>query len=634
MKITKMMIKTVTTLAILTIATAVRSYAGTVYTGDAGRFEQPDTERPVQGQPEMVEKEISHVHFRCETNGVPKVSFLETRIFPLYADSMSYGTPQVGGGCATCNEISKTNLPYFIRTFFEEDDGYELYSRSGTVLSHNDLYSSGYDFDNLSHPIRLGMELDQDPKVICPSCGRKIGDIVTIDKLTYRIKTVVFISHPCSVTAAPGDNASFNFKLLRYIDKDYIPQNYYKWQRNVNGTWENINDGAGSWGETYYGSSTTELRIRNVSAYMKDMKVRCELNGTFGQKVYTDTVYINMPSVTSVPTPSPTASPTPPPATPSPTVVPASPTPTVVPATPTPHAPTPSPVIPSGGGKTEYRPSSSSSSYTPQPSSSSSAPGRSSSTSAPRPGSGETVYKGEIPGHDDGRGDEKIPAANEGSTGGRSGGTSGSSSKTGPSSRSGSSSDMTGSSSVTRQTGSGNYVTKNGVLYLIDDEDTGIGPEDPASQPESVETEDRPNMYEAGDLAVDGEYREQEYEKGFFSTNAGYATIAVSALLLTALAIFFLFFGVIVFGEVEEHDEVFEFCAVRLMRRRDGNWYVNLGNSFDDNAVLKLRIGLLFAVIFEEWDVIGEVGGTYEGQVKGQVEQGMLLYRRSIRRIV
>ncbi len=174
---------------------------------------------------------------------------------------------------------------------------------------------------------------------------------------------------------------------------------------------------------------------------------------------------------------------------------------------------------------------------------------------------------------------------------------------------------------------------KNGILYVIDDDTLPVGTEEGGKE-ERLETAENENLYQASDLAMDGQVQDMEYERGFFKTPAGYATIAAAAFLLLLLLVFLLFFGVIVFGEAEEHDEVFEFCALRLMRRREGNWYVSLGNAFDDNAVIKLRIGLIFAVIFEGWDIVGEVSGTYEGQIKGQVEQGMMLYRKSVRRIV
>lgn len=175
---------------------------------------------------------------------------------------------------------------------------------------------------------------------------------------------------------------------------------------------------------------------------------------------------------------------------------------------------------------------------------------------------------------------------------------------------------------------------RNGVLYVIDDENPDIGTENTVPETGSVENVETEMAYELSDLATLGQMNEKELEKGFFSTVPGIITIACISLLVLLLLLFFLFFGVMVFGEVEEHDEVFEICAVRLMRRREGNWYVRLGNAFDDNAVLKLRIGLLFAVIFEGWDLVGEASGSYEGTVSGVVEQGMLLYRKSVRRTV
>ena len=176
---------------------------------------------------------------------------------------------------------------------------------------------------------------------------------------------------------------------------------------------------------------------------------------------------------------------------------------------------------------------------------------------------------------------------------------------------------------------------KNGVLYIIDDNDNagGTGPGGDGAGDE-VESAEEDMEYAASDLAVDGQLREQSIDKGFFSTPWGYAAIIAIAVVILLLLLFFLFFGVIVFGEIEEHDEVFELCAIRLMLRRDGGWYVNLGSAFDDNAVLRLNIGLLFAVMFDGWDVTGKTSGMYEGEVTGQIRQGMLLYRKSIRRSV
>lgn len=176
---------------------------------------------------------------------------------------------------------------------------------------------------------------------------------------------------------------------------------------------------------------------------------------------------------------------------------------------------------------------------------------------------------------------------------------------------------------------------KNGVLYVINDEDENVSTEgelpDKDTEEETIESEE---AYSAEDLAGEEKYMEQTFENGFFGSPWGIAMIIAAALLILALLLFLLFFGVIVFGEVEEHDDVFELCALRLIFRKDGNWHVKLGNAFDDNAALRLHIGLLFAKLFEDWDLTGEVTGIYEGEVTGSITQKMMLCRRNIRRSV
>ena len=191
------------------------------------------------------------------------------------------------------------------------------------------------------------------------------------------------------------------------------------------------------------------------------------------------------------------------------------------------------------------------------------------------------------------------------------------------------------SSSTGRLKNGASTVMKNGILYIIDDDDTDIGPGDP-KESGRIETEDieSEKEYSASDLATEKELQEMEEKVGFFDTIPGILAIAGCTLLILALLLFFLFFGVIVTGEVEEHDEVFELCSIRIMMRKDGNWKVNLGQAFDENAVLKLRPGLLFALIFEGVDVIGTSSGEHEGEVTGQIATEVLLYRKNIRRSV
>lgn len=171
---------------------------------------------------------------------------------------------------------------------------------------------------------------------------------------------------------------------------------------------------------------------------------------------------------------------------------------------------------------------------------------------------------------------------------------------------------------------------KDGILYIIDDDDIVAQiPEEAGSSEEAVDAED---AYSAADLAAEELLRQQSLAAGFWGTIPGYLTMIAIILVLLLLALFFLFFGVIVTGEIEEHDEVFELCAIRLMKWKDGNWCVRLGSAFDENAVLKLRIGILFAVMFDEWTLTGETEGIYEGRVEGPISQNMLMYRKNIRR--
>ena len=175
---------------------------------------------------------------------------------------------------------------------------------------------------------------------------------------------------------------------------------------------------------------------------------------------------------------------------------------------------------------------------------------------------------------------------------------------------------------------------KNGILYIIEDDNEDIGPGE-ALQDDRIETEEveAEKEYSASDLAAEKELSEMT-EEGFFDSAAGIAAIAGCSLLILALLLLFLFFGVIVSTEAEEHDEVFELCAIRIMTRKDGNWRVNLGRAFDENAVVKLRPGLIFAMIFEGVDVYGASSGDHEGVVIGQISHEVLLYRKNIRRSV
>ena len=93
---------------------------------------------------------------------------------------------------------------------------------------------------------------------------------------------------------------------------------------------------------------------------------------------------------------------------------------------------------------------------------------------------------------------------------------------------------------------------KNGILYIIDDDQTLVPAADQTDEnTEGVETSEEENPYAASDLSIEGELHGQSLEKGFWSSTPGYIVMIGSVLLLLLLALFFLFFGVIVMGEAE-----------------------------------------------------------------------------------
>lgn len=173
-------------------------------------------------------------------------------------------------------------------------------------------------------------------------------------------------------------------------------------------------------------------------------------------------------------------------------------------------------------------------------------------------------------------------------------------------------------------------LMKNGVLYVLDEEEAGDdNPEESLSEVEEIELE---NAYSQNTLAVESQGEVSRNSDSFLNTVAGKILIIGLILLLFLILLFALFFGVIVFGEIEENDEVFDLCAIRFVKRKEDNWQINLKDVFDENAAVKLRIGILFAVLFKDWEITAETTGNYEGYVKGEVAQNMMLYRKKIRR--
>ncbi len=538
----------------------------------------------------------------AKTDGYRKV-FMDTyRIFPKEAETIYFGTPTVEV-CDNCRGRYSDSALLSSRIFVLDDSGREVVSRSGNALSRSDVAMI-----DLSNPVRVGIEITMDPKELCPVCNRHIGDRIKIDGLYYTRKILEIASHPESVTVDEGQSATFSASLSKYRGTFGGPMDYCRWMIYRDGSWKELSNGATAGGEVYSGVDSLRLVVSNVRSEMSGVKYACAFKGIQDRlwKTRSATLTVNSLPVTPVVTPIPTQ-----PVTPSPTG-------TVI--------------KPGGGGNTEYNPSSSSTSYLPTtiPSSSSNKPQQTSSTGHAKDGTSE--YNGTINPGGGGPGNTVLPADDPlPSGGGKGGGTS--NIKPGRDASSSAGRNSSSSQSSTTRKGS-STIMKNGVLYIVDDDPViiGAGSEIGSTDAPKIENVEPDEAYSAADLAASRELKEQSLKKGFFDTPAGYLVIALISLLLLLLALFFLFFGVIVLGEAEEHDEVFEICSLRIMKRREGKWCLNLGTAFDDNAVLKLRVGLLFAVIFEEWDMTGDVYGMYEGEITAAVEQGMLLYRKNIRR--
>lgn len=579
--------------------------AGTPYTGSYGNYYLNDVSRPISDGDcgyTTVSKEASF-HFEFMSNGETVTYVEERRIKPRYAKSICWGKPEVVC-CNHCELLSDDGNRYSMQIFLEDDNGNEYCRKSGYELTREDLQSTGLDFENLATPIRVGLEITLYPGEYCPYCKRHKGDLIIVDGLKWGMTCVDFSSHPQSVPATYGGSAEFTVGLATYRNTLGDSLDFYKWEiMGEEGEWSPVEDGVSSTGTVYEGSDTNHLTVSNISRDLYGSKFRCELKGANYMKAFSLPAGLMLSEYNPVPTLPPSV--------------------TTVPA-----------ITPAPGSGTEYKPSASSSAYVQPSSSNEIKPAASSSSHSSTSGGG--TYKGDIITPAISGTDQKISTTDLIS--GTSPGTSGKKrpvSSTGRLPAGDDKSASASSSSLSRKSPGANYVMKNGVLYIVDDEDTAVdsgeknGGEEIRSEESEVVSE-----YSADDLAIEGNLYSARQEKSFWSTTPGYLVIGVSALLLLILTLFFLFFGVIVCGEVEEHDEVFELCGIRLMQWHKGSWQVNLGCAFDENAVVKLHIGLLFALIFAEWDITGKSKGIYEGETGAPAGRGMLMYRKNIRRSV
>ncbi len=104
--------------------------------------------------------------------------------------------------------------------------------------------------------------------------------------------------------------------------------------------------------------------------------------------------------------------------------------------------------------------------------------------------------------------------------------------------------------------------------------------------------------------------------------------LIVLGLLLTA---YLLFFMVVVEGKLEDSDEEYGVLSLRLLYRKGGFWSVNVGDAFEENATVRLLMGPVFALICKDADLRAYTTDC-EGVLFEKVQQGLIMYRRRIRR--
>lgn len=521
------------------------------------------------------------------------------------------------------------------------------------------------------------------PPIACAYCGGYPVIICNSDDVTIYKRLPVIMKQPSAAECEAGGKVKFSVEAVEAAT--------YKWQKNVGGNYVNLEDGVGSNGCSILGSATATLSLDNLSVADSNTEYRCVMNTSDGymNESAAALLTVNSPAVptqnpSAVPTQNPPVTPTqnPPVPTAGPEVVPTD-IPTVIPTTNPTQIPTQVPTVIPTQGPMVVPTQSPSVTPTQAPSgiptsSPTTAPtkvptqvpsvtpvqpknetivtptvkptavpttGPPSASSSSSKGTSEQKDKKEekssssmsgssgtipvIPA-DDPKGRSKDPNKKD-TTDGKKDDTNGKTSAQGGKDKG----KPTGATSKQYQSSSSidgvRRVTKDGVVYVCDEdkEYAGyIGKDGEYTESETVLMED---YYDEPGI-VEGYSKSAVKGGSGLSKPVLYCIIAAGSLLGIAFIIFILFFGVIVEGECEDKDEVFDFCFVRIVYRKGGNWCINLSEAFEDNAVVRLRFGVLFSSLFKEWEIIGYSKGTYEGEVTELIIPKLLMYRRKIRR--
>ena len=352
------------------------------------------------------------------------------------------------------------------------------------------------------------------------------------------------------------------------------------------------------------------------SVYAKD-----NLGNVTKETITISNIYVPTPT----PTPKPTLTPTPKP-TPTPTKTPR-PTTAIV---------TPIPTLPSGGGGSGSKPAQpKSEAGTKSETGSSNLTPTSSDSKGPSPKSSESVLFNDSSnsGAGDTAGDNDFFGAAGSGNNAKSGGNNTSRTVKGK----GPGRSSTGSALAPLGIDGKRTIEKNGIIYVLDDSDMEPKTADGAFEEAQCIVEEQHDIskeYDNNDLVASDEgMLSRSPVRVFLSGPLGIAVVIPAALLLIGLLLFILFFGVVMECECEEKDEIFDLCAVKLLKRRDGVWCIDVGEVFEENAVIRLRFGILFVAIFGGWEFDAYTQGNIDGIVSDEVCQKLLLYRRKVRRL-
>ena len=161
-----------------------------------------------------------------------------------YAEAVWFDEPKVEG-CAYCQSAANSSY-YGARIWIEKSNG-QVVAGSGYQLA--DIGNQDFDTGMIC------LEIVHKPGDYCNYCGRRLGEVVTVEGLTIKKRLITYIRQPVSQTTNAG--GTVQFEVVAKYDGPY------KWLRNDDGEWKELNEGYGVAGEKYTGTNSNRLTIQN-----------------------------------------------------------------------------------------------------------------------------------------------------------------------------------------------------------------------------------------------------------------------------------------------------------------------------------------------------------------------------------